>query len=160
MGEAPSTIILHTPPVPGKMDMYQYVACTPSAPGHMRMVYRAYRNFATWIDRIPPLKRIFDSFSNKIIFQDYSLLIGQQQRLNEGALAWNSTIQVDILPLMYRKYWQSTFGNLSEDGPWWRGWNGKLDVEELHRFSGHAKDFDCNGCALPSRPHHPKNSLE
>lgn len=158
--EAPCTVVLHTPPVPGKMDMYQYFACTPSAPGHMRMVYRAYRNFAKWIDRIPPLRRIFDGFSNKIIFQDYILLLGQQQRLREGALAWNSTIQVDILPLTYRKYWQRTFGNLSADGPWWRGWDGSLDVEELHRFSGLDKDFDCNGCALPRRPHHPKNSLE
>merc|ERR1719203_1128188 len=75
--EAPCNIVLHTPPVPGKMDMYQYVACTPTAPGQMRMVYRAYRNFAKFIDRIPPLKAMFDKSSLKVIFQDYNLLLGQ-----------------------------------------------------------------------------------
>jgi hypothetical protein len=157
---APSTIVLHTPPVPGKMDMYQYVACTPTAPGQMRMVYRAYRNFATWIDHVPPLKSLFDSFSLKIVFQDYSLLVGQQQRLKEKALAWNSTVQVDILPLTYRRYHARTFGNLKEDGPWWRGWDGSMDVEDLHLVRAWDKDFDCNGCAIPVRPHHPLNVLE
>eukprot|EP00931_Biecheleriopsis_adriatica_P062250 TRINITY_DN37496_c0_g2_i1.p1 TRINITY_DN37496_c0_g2~~TRINITY_DN37496_c0_g2_i1.p1 ORF type:complete len:443 (-),score=67.89 TRINITY_DN37496_c0_g2_i1:21-1349(-) len=158
--EAPCNIVLHTPPKPGKMDMYQFVACTPTAPGHMRMVYRAYRNFATWVDRIPLLKRVFDGFSLKIIFQDYNLLLGQQQRLREGALAWNSTIQVDVLPLTYRRFWQKTFGNMSKEGPWWRGWDGSLDVEELHKLRAYDKDFDCNGCAIPKLPHHPQNVLE
>jgi len=158
--EAPCNIVLHTPPVPGKMDMYQFVACTPTAPGHMRMVYRAYRNFATWIDRIPPLRRLFDGFSRKIVFQDYELLRGQQQRLREHALPWNSTIQVDILPLTYRRYWQRTFGNRTKEGPWWRGWDGNLDLEDLDRAGSWDKDFDCNGCAIPRNPHHPQNCLE
>lgn len=158
--EAPCTIVLHTPPVPGKMDMYQYVACTPSAPGHMRMVYRAYRNFATWADYIPPLRWVLNSLTMKIIFQDYNLLLGQQMRLRERALPWNSTIQVDVLPLAYRRYWNKTFGNLTSSGPWWRGWDGNLDVEDLERLGAWDRDFDCNGCAVPKRPHHPKNVLE
>ena len=35
---APCTVVLHTPPVPGKMDMYQYADCVPTAPGRMRLV--------------------------------------------------------------------------------------------------------------------------
>ncbi|CAJ1333912.1 unnamed protein product [Effrenium voratum] len=156
--EAPCNIVLHTPPKPGSWDMYQYVACTPTAPGQMRMVYRAYRNFATWVEKVPPLKRAFDRMSQKIVFQDYQLLLGQQLRLREHALPWNSTIQVDCLPLAYRKYWQRTFGK--KDGPWWRGWDGKLDVEDLEKLGSFDKEFDCNGCALPKRPHHPQNVLE
>ena len=152
--EAPCNIVLHTPPVPGKMDLYQYVGCTPTAPGQMRMIYRAYRNFATWAEKIPPLRRLFDNMSRKIIFQDYQLLLGQQMRLREGALPWNSTIQVDCLPVAYRRYWQRTFG--SKDGPWWRGWDGKLDVEDLDRAGSWEREFDCNGCAVPKKPHHPQ----
>lgn len=156
--EAPCNIVLHTPPVPGKMDLYQYIGCTPTAPGQMRMIYRAYRNFATWAEKIPPLRRLFDDMSKKIIFQDYQLLLGQQMRLREGALPWNSTIQVDCLPVAYRRYWQRTFG--SKDGPWWRGWDGKLDVEDLDRVGSWDREFDCNGCAVPRKPHHPQNVLE
>jgi len=158
--EAPSTIILHTPPVPGKLDMYQYVGCTPSAPGQTRLVYRSYRNFAKFVDKIPPLKRMFDRFSEKIVFQDYSLLLGQQLRLREHANPWNSSIQVDVLPVIYRNYYKRTFGNHTKDGPWWRGWDGSLDVEDLDRMGAFDRDFDCNGCALPVRPHHPRNVLE
>ncbi|CAK9047335.1 unnamed protein product [Durusdinium trenchii] len=157
--EAPCNIVLYTPPIPGKMDLYQYIGCTPTAPGQMRMIYRAYRNFATFAEKIPPLKRLFDNMTKKIIFQDYQLLLGQQQRLRERALPWNSTIQVDCLPLAYRKYWQRTFGKRS-DGPWWRGWDGKMDIEDLEKLGSWDKDFDCNGCALPRRPHHPQNPLE
>mmetsp|Transcript_161354 Transcript_161354/g.518065 ORF Transcript_161354/g.518065 Transcript_161354/m.518065 type:complete len:433 (+) Transcript_161354:157-1455(+) len=158
--EAPCTIVLHTPPKPGKMDMWQYVNCTPSAPGQMRMVYRSYRNWATFVQWIPPLRRMFDSFSAKIVFQDYNLLLGQQMRLREKGLAWNAAIQVDNLPVMYRNYWKRTFGKTDKDSPWWRGWDGSLDVEDLDRLGVFSKDFDCNGCAVPHRPHHPQNSLE
>jgi len=157
---APCNIILHTPPVPGKMDMYQYIACTPTCPGQMRMVYRAYRNFGTWIERVAPLRRMFLNFSMKIIFQDYRLLLGQQQRLRERALPWNSAIQVDSLPVLYRRYWQRTFGKLSADGPWWRGWDGSMDVEDLDRIGAWSRDFDCDGCAVPRAPHHPQNPLQ
>lgn len=75
-------------------------------------------------------------------------------RLREGALPWNSTIQVDCLPVAYRRYWQRTFG--SKDGPWWRGWDGKLDVEDLDRVGSWDREFDCNGCAVPRKPHHPQ----
>lgn len=158
--EAPALIILHTPPVPGKMDMWQYTACTPTSPGQVRVVHRSYRNWAKWVDKIGPLKRMFDAFSEKILFQDYSLLIGQHQRLREGANPWNSSIQVDILPVIYRNFYKRTFGNHTKDGPWWRGWDGSLDVEDLDRIGAFSKDFDCNGCALPVRPHHPRNMLE
>eukprot|EP00747_Dinoflagellata_sp_TGD_P033278 gnl/TRDRNA2_/TRDRNA2_136512_c0_seq1.p1 gnl/TRDRNA2_/TRDRNA2_136512_c0~~gnl/TRDRNA2_/TRDRNA2_136512_c0_seq1.p1 ORF type:complete len:457 (-),score=55.35 gnl/TRDRNA2_/TRDRNA2_136512_c0_seq1:90-1268(-) len=157
---APCNIVLHTPPKPGKLDMYQYVGCTPTAPGQMRMVYRAYRNFALWIDRVPPLRRYFDSFSLKIVFQDYQLLLGQQRRLSEKGNPWNSSIQVDMLPLLYRRYYQRTFGNVSKDGPWWRGWDGNLDMEDLAKIGAWDKDFDCGGCAVPRRPHHPQNPLD
>lgn len=158
--EAPCTIVLHTPPKPGKMDMWQYVSCTPTAPGQMRMLYRAYRNFATFVEYVPPLRRIFNHFSKKIIFQDYDLLIGQQQRLREGALPGNSAIQVDNLPVVYRNYWKRTFGKRDKDGPWWRGWDGGLDLEDLAKIGAWSRDFDCSGCAVPQRPHHPQNPLE
>ena len=153
--EAPCNIVLHTPPVPGQMDLYQFIACTPSAPGQMRMIYRSSRNFATWAERIWFLRRIFENMTMKIIFQDYQLLLGQQQRLQEGALPWNSTIQVDALPLAYRRYWQKTYGK-RQDGPWWRGWHGKLEIEELARLGSWDKDFDCHGCAIPKKPYHPR----
>lgn len=158
--EAPCTIVLHTPPKPGKMDMWQYVCCTPTAPNQMRMIYRAYRNWATFVEKIPPLKRLFDSFSRKIVFQDYDLLCGQQQRLTEKALAWNAAIQVDNLPVMYRNYWKRTFGKSGKDSPWFRGWDGSMDVEELDKLGVWDRDFDCSGCAVPRRPHHPQNMLE
>jgi phenylpropionate dioxygenase-like ring-hydroxylating dioxygenase large terminal subunit len=157
---APSNIVLHTPIKKGSMEMWQFVACTPTAPGQFRMVYRAYRNWAKWVDMIPPLKRMFDSFSLKIIFQDYNLLLGQQYRLREKALPWNSSIQVDCLPILYRKYWKKTFGDTSKNGPWFAGWDGSMDVEELDRLGGFDHDFDCGGCAIPKRPHHPQNLLE
>ena len=39
----PCHIELYTPIKPG-WEMYQFVACVPSAPGRMRMMYKAYRN--------------------------------------------------------------------------------------------------------------------
>jgi hypothetical protein len=158
--EAPCGIVLHTPPKPGKMDMWQYVCCTPLAPGQMRMIYRMYRNWALFLEHIPPARALFDKMSRKIVFQDYELLLGQQQRLRERALAWNSAIQVDNLPVMYRAYWKRTFGRTGKDSPWWHGWDGSLDVEDLDRLGSWDRDFDCNGCAVPHRPHHPQNMLE
>ena len=76
-------------------------------------------------------------------------------RLREGALAWNSTIQVDCLPLAYRRYWQRSFGKKT-DGPWWRGWDGKMEIEDLEKIGSWDKEFDCNGCAVPKKPHHPQ----
>merc|ERR1712032_955508 len=61
---------------------------------------------------------------------------------------------------MYRNYWKRTFGNMTKDGPWWRGWDGNLDIEDLDKVGAWDRDFDCNGCAVPRRPHHPQNALE
>jgi phenylpropionate dioxygenase-like ring-hydroxylating dioxygenase large terminal subunit len=155
--DAPCTVVLHTPPVPGKMDMWQFVACTPIGHNRMRLVYRAYRNFATWIDYIPPLAAYFNSFSNKIIFQDYALLAGQQQRILEGAPPWNASVQVDSLPLAYRRWWKKTYGDLTAEGPWWRGWNGEVDIEELGKTASWG--FDCGGCSTPVLPDHPYNPI-
>merc|ERR1712113_425578 len=99
------------------------------------------------------------NLSRKIVFQDYTLLLGQQQRLRERAQPWNAAIQVDKLPVLYRRYYQSTFGDTSSSGPWWRGWDGSLDIENLEKLGSFDRDFDCNGCSLPKRPHHPQKDM-
>ena len=93
---------------------------------------------------IPPLKRYFDTFSHKIVFQDYELLVNQQQRLAEGANPWNQAIQVDELPLLYRTFWKRTFRDVGKGGVWWRGWKGSADIEDLDAIVGHC--FDMDGC--------------
>ena len=117
---APCHVILHTPVMPSKnWDMWQYVSCTPVAPNKMRMVYRAYRNWLAKPDFIfgnSLVKNFMDKFSTKIIFQDYELLAAQAQRLGERALPWNSSIQADCLPLLYRRFWRKTFGLGFEGG--------------------------------------------
>lgn len=148
---APCWVILYTPIRPG-WRMVQICGCTPSAPGRMRFVYRTYRNFGTWIHSIPFLGPIFDKFSLKIVFQDYEMLFGQQQRLNEGALPWNSAIQVDNLPVLYRKWATKAF-----QSAYWNGWNPRklLDVEDLAKSAR----INCDGCNK-SQPYHPLNPFQ
>mmetsp|Transcript_33240 Transcript_33240/g.48839 ORF Transcript_33240/g.48839 Transcript_33240/m.48839 type:complete len:503 (-) Transcript_33240:124-1632(-) len=173
--------ILHTPLNNKNWDFWQFASCTPTKPGQMRLVYRMYRNWFTFVDKFPPLKRIFAALNRKIIFQDYNLLAGQQQRLWEGANAWNAAVQADCLPMLYRQFWRKTFGanwqgttqrnnrsttgDEQEDqntkkGVWFRGYDKRvlMDIEDLDRVS--TAHFDCDGCAAPAVPFHPLNPFQ
>jgi chlorophyllide a oxygenase len=109
----------------------QSIHCVPIRPGHMRLIYRQGRNFFNWVNYLPGMHWYLTYLSEKIVFQDYELLHGQQLRLAQGAKPWNSSIQVDQLPKLYRQWFKKTKG-------WFAGF-GK-DVEDL-------TSEGCGGCS-------------
>lgn len=110
--------------------------CLPTRPGHMRLIYMHSRSFLTFLEYVPLMNVYNKVLSTKIVFQDYKMLHGQQARLNQGAKAWHSPIQVDGLPKQYRNWLRAALKskqneNIKQDdyscrqldGPWFRGWN-------------------------------------
>jgi phenylpropionate dioxygenase-like ring-hydroxylating dioxygenase large terminal subunit len=107
----------------------QTMHCIPIRPGHMRLIYRHERSFLKWLEALPGMNWYNRYFSTKIVFQDYELLHGQQLRLNQKGKPWNSPIQVDQLPKVYRNWFKKT-----------RGWfNGYGDMEDMMTDG-------CTGC--------------
>ncbi|RUP43334.1 hypothetical protein BC936DRAFT_137330 [Jimgerdemannia flammicorona] len=120
---------------------HQTIHCVPTRRGHMRIIYRESRTFFQLGYSIPFATEYMKNFSKKIIFQDYELLRGQQNRLRQGANEWNSPIQVDVLPRLYRQWWKASYGRRGAFDPWFKGYSG--DIEDLL-----APDAPyCSGCS-------------
>ncbi|RUS14264.1 hypothetical protein BC937DRAFT_94082 [Endogone sp. FLAS-F59071] len=120
--------------------LHQTLHCVPTRRGHMRLIYRESRTFFTMSYSLQFLSGFMENFTKKIIFQDYELLRGQQNRLRQGAKEWNSPIQVDALPWLYRQWWKVSFGRRGAGDPWFKGYSG--DMEDLM-----APDAPyCSGC--------------
>ena len=143
--------------------------CIPRKPGHMRLIYMHSRDFMVWLEKVPLMSWYNQTISAKIQFQDYELLHGQQARLQQGAKAWHTPIQVDGLPKLYRDWLKkaSSFKyssdpsqddyacKLTGEGPYFKGWRqcggkgGSEDIEDL----GHPCRQDCS---VPSTDTLPK----
>lgn len=115
----------------------QTMHCVPLTHGYMRLIYRQNRSFLTWIDKIPGMSSIYTRQSRKIVFQDYELLHGQQDRLDMGAKPWNAPIQVDTLPKYYRDWWKKA---MYKD-PYFKGYSNDLEDLSIHAF--------CNNPCFP-----------
>ncbi|KAI8894068.1 Rieske [2Fe-2S] iron-sulfur domain-containing protein [Globomyces pollinis-pini] len=122
----PCHVLLEAEIIPG-WKMVQSMHCVPIRPGHMRLVFLQGRNFFNWY--VPGLEAYLTSFSDKIVFQDYEMLHGQQLRLQQKANPWNSTIAVDIMPKTYRNWFKKTRG-------WFAGYG---DIEDMNTDG-------CTGC--------------
>ena len=154
----PCTVILeHTMNGDESRKFVQTLVCMPRKPGHMRLLYMHSFSFLPPLHYLPGVKQFFDYRNLQIQFQDYELLHGQQARLQQGAKAWHTPIQVDGLPKMYRDWLKKAISrvydhalnhddyvcSLFSKGPYFRGWmpcastsktkeSGVGDIEDLH----------------------------
>lgn len=172
---APCLIVLHTPLSPQRdLDLWQFASCIPTSKTRMRLVYRAYRN---WLARpqflwrqeklfwglVPNFfKTLMDGFSQKIVFQDYELLYGQLSRLNQGANAWHSWLEVDELPRLYRTWWEAACAEKTIVPLWFRSWGGETsgDAQKLAAANCGTSEkwgFAADGSFTTLKPFHPVN---
>lgn len=96
--EPPCTVRLDLTVKPG-WTLVQVHHCVPLAPGKMRILSMLPRNWMMWIP-----DWIMRYQSNKILDQDLEMLLGQQQRLDQGARAWNCPVREDGIAARYRRW--------------------------------------------------------
>ena len=107
-------------------DIELVIPCIPTRPGHMRLIFRQGRTFFKFLNNLPFYQQIMEHRSLKIVMQDYDLLHGQQARLRQRAKPWNTPIQVDRLPALYRSWYNSAM----KAKPFFQGYNSS-DIEDL-----------------------------
>jgi len=122
----------------------------PLKKGHSRVIYQQSRNFFTWVDSLPFMGSLYMHFSRKIIFQDYEMLKGQQDRLRQGAKEWNSPIQIDNLPKAFRQWWKLAM----KKKPWFQGYSDQKDIEDLIPCYGEDSGKKCDFSSTYSLSRH------
>jgi len=99
----------------------------PTAPGQMRHIQVVYRNMDRFIQYIP--KSLRPPFDLWIIHGDTIAMLSQARNMREGCPHITVATPSDEMAIKYRKWHSKAFAE--RQGPWWKGWDGKLDIEDL-----------------------------
>jgi len=113
--------------------LHMFFYSVPTAPGQMRHIFVMYRNWGYFIQYIPrSLRSMVDLM---VIHGDCIGMMSQARNMKEGCPHMNVATPSDDMAIKYRKWHSKAFGgsgkDKEKDGPWWKGWNGKLDIEDL-----------------------------
>nr|AAL79685.1 putative chlorophyll synthase [Oryza sativa Japonica Group] len=132
----PPCMVLSTTGIskPGKLEgksikqcsthLHQLHICLPSSRNKTRMLYQMSLNFAPWLKHIPFMHILWSHFGEKVLNEDLRLVLGQQERMINGANVWNWPVSYDKLGIRYR-LWRDAierganrlpFNNQSESG--------------------------------------------
>uniref|UniRef100_A0A0E0MAX0 Rieske domain-containing protein n=1 Tax=Oryza punctata TaxID=4537 RepID=A0A0E0MAX0_ORYPU len=116
--------------------LHQLHICLPSSRNKTRMLYQMSLNFAPWLKHIPFMHILWQvsKFSEQphsklatdlhVLNEDLRLVLGQQERMINGANVWNWPVSYDKLGIRYR-LWRDAiergadmlpFSNQSESG--------------------------------------------
>jgi len=114
--------------------LHMFFYAVPTAPGQCRHLFVMYRNwgwFLNWIPRSVPLP-----LDLGVIHGDTIGMLSQQRNMREGAPHITLATPSDEMAIKYRKWLSKAMRGSGKEGadgqsPWWRGWNGKLDIEDL-----------------------------
>ncbi|KAM7507752.1 hypothetical protein LguiA_018205 [Lonicera macranthoides] len=110
----PPCIVLSTIGIskPGKLEgqstkqcsthLHQLHVCLPSSRGKTRLLYRMSLDFAPVLQYIPFMQYLWRHFAEKVLNEDLRLVLGQQDRMINGANIWNWPVSYDKLGVRYR----------------------------------------------------------
>ncbi|KAJ8483896.1 hypothetical protein OPV22_016381 [Ensete ventricosum] len=105
----PPCIVLSTIGIskPGKLEgrstrqcsthLHQLHVCLPSSRQKTRLLYRMSLDFAPLLKHIPFMHILWRHFAEKVLNEDLRLVIGQQDRMINGANVWNLPVSYDKL---------------------------------------------------------------
>ncbi|XP_073006657.1 chlorophyllide a oxygenase, chloroplastic-like [Typha latifolia] len=110
----PPCIVLSTIGIskPGKLEgqstkqcsthLHQLHVCLPSSRQKTRLLYRMSLDFAPLLKHVPFMHILWRYFAEKVLNEDLRLVIGQQDRMINGANVWNWPVSYDKLGIRYR----------------------------------------------------------
>ncbi|GMH17165.1 hypothetical protein Nepgr_019006 [Nepenthes gracilis] len=82
--------------------LHQLHVCLPSSRQKTRLLYRMSLDFAPVLKHIPFMQYLWRHFAEKVLNEDLRLVIGQQERMIDGANVWNWPVTYDKLGVRYR----------------------------------------------------------
>ncbi|KAF2291423.1 hypothetical protein GH714_023943 [Hevea brasiliensis] len=77
--------------------LHQLHVCLPSSRQKTRLLYRMSLDFAPVLKHIPFIHHLWRHFAEQVLNEDLRLVVGQQERMINGANVWNSPVSYDKL---------------------------------------------------------------
>lgn len=110
--------------------LHQLHVCLPSSEGNCRLLYRMSLDFLGWSKYVPGINELWRSVANKVLGEDLRLVVGQQQRLKNGANVWSNPVSYDKLGVRYRR-WRNSMSNINRKNDAKKQINQKMTAAEL-----------------------------
>ncbi|PKU72707.1 chlorophyllide a oxygenase, chloroplastic [Dendrobium catenatum] len=85
--------------------LHQLHVCLPSSRQKTRLLYRMSLDFAPILKHVPFMHILWRHFAEKVLNEDLRLVLGQQERMINGANIWNLPVTYDKLGVRYR-FWR------------------------------------------------------
>ncbi|KAH0465884.1 hypothetical protein IEQ34_005987 [Dendrobium chrysotoxum] len=85
--------------------LHQLHVCLPSSRQKTRLLYRMSLDFAPILKHVPFMHILWRHFAEKVLNEDLRLVVGQQERMINGANIWNLPVTYDKLGVRYR-FWR------------------------------------------------------
>ncbi|RDY10668.1 Chlorophyllide a oxygenase, chloroplastic, partial [Mucuna pruriens] len=82
--------------------LHQLHVCLPSSKQKTRLLYRMSLDFAPVLKHVPFMQHLWRYFAEQVLNEDLRLVLGQQERMNNGANVWNFPVSYDKLGVRYR----------------------------------------------------------
>lgn len=82
--------------------LHQLHVCLPSSRQKTRLLYRMSLDFAPILKHVPFMQYLWRYFADKVLNEDLRLVVGQQERMLNGANIWNLPVSYDKLGVRYR----------------------------------------------------------
>ncbi|KAK4758477.1 hypothetical protein SAY87_019778 [Trapa incisa] len=82
--------------------LHQLHICLPSSRKKTRLLYRMSLDFAPFLKHVPFMQLVWRHFAEKVLNEDLRLVVGQQERMINGANVWNLPVPYDKLGVRYR----------------------------------------------------------
>ncbi|CAA0827906.1 Chlorophyllide a oxygenase- chloroplastic [Striga hermonthica] len=90
--------------------LHQLHICLPSTRKKTRLLYRMSLDFAPILKHVPLMEHLWRHFAEKVLNEDLRLVLGQQERMVNGANVWNWPVSYDKLGVRYR-LWRDSVEN-------------------------------------------------
>ncbi|PIN16175.1 Chlorophyllide-a oxygenase [Handroanthus impetiginosus] len=87
--------------------LHQLHVCLPSSRQKTRLLYRMSLDFAPILKHVPFMQHLWRHFAEKVLNEDLRLVLGQQERMLNGANVWNWPVSYDKLGVRYR-HWRNS----------------------------------------------------
>ncbi|CAM8945587.1 unnamed protein product [Rhodiola kirilowii] len=84
--------------------LHQLHVCLPSSRNKTRLLYRMSLDFAPILKHVPFMEHLWKHFAEQVLNEDLRLVLGQQERMNNGANIWNLPVAYDKLGVRYRTW--------------------------------------------------------
>ncbi|KAF9608406.1 hypothetical protein IFM89_009772 [Coptis chinensis] len=94
--------------------LHQLHVCLPSSRNKTRLLYRMSLDFAPLLKYIPLMHLVWRYFAEKVLNEDLRLVLGQQDRMNNGANIWNLPVSYDKLGVRYRMWREAVENGVKE----------------------------------------------